>query len=782
MRITSASRTGPTPQSLGRYDTSVSSTAVATSGGRNMALDVAREVGAGLGQLAQSMARVEDIKADRQYQQSNLFMQKSDNEFWEAIGGREFLDVDEIPHEFRTEGMEVKGRVLAAEVVPQMYEAHVQSQLTEAAKIIDNKKLRSDWEVRARDTAVQRQTRIQTEANNAIEGQIFKDQVTNFENAIDNDRPDLALQIAQDMNGPPEQVEKFKRIARKSGETTTYEAVIIAEDEAGIDRAIEYLSQDPPDYRDEGGELNREERISWIQKLRREKDRMTRARGAVDKAQLNLLKRQLRITESNSLKGKQTDPQELLELRARAVALDDGSLTDDIADLDASIVYTTLVNSMNLLDGPGRRAFLDSVEELDIPDYEKDQLLLRLEATNQEFTNGIRTDMMRTAADAGYMELIPLSVEADLNDPESMQQLMGQLQLRLSQYHEAEANYGDGQGPLTKEEASALSTQVNNLSAEGKQGFLGSVAAVLGEDSEQFFNQMSLNGADKSLAVAGMATANGRPDVSKSILRGSDYRRENPEEVKTLTKLLNIRIEKELGTAYRNNPAYRASLKQAIVDGYIGMALIAGEDLSTINDGGWFSSGTFTDAMQGVTGGLVRQNREVIAPPSYGTTQRQWNSWINSIGPEYIDNLGGVAGLESRAVIDEIRSGDILVKDTGKMGEYVLTSSNGVPLQNVLTGGAFILTYDPKAPLDTQKLDMYGNPLSEEQIKAYAALDEASAASVAARERRSQERVEQRRIYLLRQELGRKHEEERREQKRLRRAERRAEREAKRGN
>lgn len=744
MKIIAASRTPQ--QSLGKADSKLLGAGSATGGAANLAQTVG-ELSQGVSQFAAAQAQVEDIKANRQSQQSNLFMQKSDAEFWEYIGGREFLDVDEIPIQFQTEGMAVKGRVASAEVIPQMYEAHIQKQLTEASKIIDNKKLRSDWEVKARDTATQRQSRIQIEANGAIEDQFFKDQITNYENAIDADRPDLALQIANDMKGPPEAIEKFKRGARKSSETTDYERVIIAEDERGIDSALEHLTKDPPDYRDDGGELNREERIAWIQKLRREKARMGQGNAAHTKAQLAMLKRQMRITQANSLKGKFTDPTELAELQARAAAMDDGSLTDDRADLDMSIAFTELVNLMTLNDGPNRQAFLAEVDGLNIPDFEKDQLVLRLEQANQSFTTGIRSDMMQTAADAGFMELSPVSVQADLTNPESVQNVVQQLAMRLDDYHTAEANYGDGQGPLTKEEASALSTQLENLSAKGKQGFLLATAANMGEDANQFYEQLSFNGASKSLAVAGMATLNGRESVSEAILRGGEYKRENPEDVKSLTKLLNLKISKELGSAYRNNPAYLASLKEGVADAYIGMALTAGEDLTKVNDGGIFSKGTFTNALEGATGGLVKQNGEMIAPPAYGTTQREWNSWINGLAPDYIEQLGDVDGLDSRGVVDEIRSGDIQVKDTGKMGEYILTDPNGVPLRNSTTGNAFVLPYDPNAKKDIQVLDMYGDPVSERTLKA---TEQQKEDLVEYRRKRSDERVEQLRIHRLR--------------------------------
>ena len=642
--------------------------------------------------LSASAEKMLKIKTDRQIQQAELYMQKSDNEFWGSVGGKDFFDVEDIDPKYRTPGMEVKGRVLSAEVVPQIYEDFIGTQLDSAAKIIDNEKLRQDWTVSAKDTATQRQTRIQTEANASIEKQIFRDQIVNFENAMDDDRPDVALQITKGMKGPPEDIERYRDVARKGAETTTYEAKMIDEDYHGMGRAIGYLQQDPPKYREDGGQLNREERLAWISKLRRERDRIESKNSAYLKSQLNLLKRQLRITESNSLKGKFTDDVELVELRNKAVMLNsDGSLSDDIADLDASILYTRLTNDLINLDGPDRKAFLAAVDGLDIPDFEKDQLMLRLEQAESSFSNTIQTDMMKAASESGFVELSPINTQVDLRSSGAMEEMIKSFSNRVIQYHEAEAHYGDGQGMLTNEEASAISTQVNNLSAKGKQQFLVSVATSLGPDATKFYQQLDIDGSSSTLSVAGMATLNGHRSISEIMLIGNEYSRLNPDEMKVLNKLMAIKLDKALGQSFRGNPAYRASIKEAATDAYIGLVLENGVGFTKIY------SKLLSRAVDGATGGLVKQNGEMIPPPVYGMTQNEWKVWTRTLHPNTIKSLGGIDGMTDIEVTDKIHDGDIHILGTGQHGKYVLARPNGVPFAKK-DGGVFILDYDANAP------------------------------------------------------------------------------------
>ena len=360
--------------------------------------------------MAQTTARLNDIRSERQAQQADLYMQKSDKEFWDKWGGKDFFHVTEIPDEFITEGFMNKGRVMSAEVLPQMYASHIKDQIPEAARIIETDSYRNTWNNKAKEGAIGRQIQIQTRANGEIERQIFEDEKINFRNMEDEDRPDMMLEIANNMHGSPEEVEPFKDGARKRAETIAYDTVIIEEDIDGMMDAIIYLEQDANVYHSDNGKLNTAERLQWISKLNRSISNLSRDLDSANKANLEALKRRISITKSNSLKGKESSIEDQMDLMQEAIIaneLNNGTLTGEILDLQSSLIHTEMVNDMNKRPKQARESYISEVGSLNYPEFEKNQMLIRLEQADENITSAENNDMIRSAVDTGFIPFLP---------------------------------------------------------------------------------------------------------------------------------------------------------------------------------------------------------------------------------------------------------------------------------------------------------------------------------------------------------------------------------------
>lgn len=671
-------------QSLGRHNVNVTAEAGKVAGIRT----ATQGVTSGLNQLARASDEINQINSQRQSQQSGLFAQKTESDFWNQWGGKEFFDVSELPEEVITEGMQVKGRIASAEVLPLMYKNHMEAALPEASKIIENENVRKNWLTTANESLLARHTKIQTKANSNIERQIFEDQKINYTNAIEQRRPDVALQIANDMNGSPTEVTEFKRKARETSETIVYEDQIITQDVDGMTKSVEHLRQEHDAYIKKNGQLDDTMRMAWISKLENQLGNIARTNSSIDKSQIESLKREISVTTSSSNKGKAVDPIIFADLVKRADDANiknDGNLTAEIETLKLAAAFADLVNRQNKGNRDERLAFINKVsQDSGAKSFEVDKMVLDLQTANDVQTRAENSDMLKSAVDSeAVSSLVPVSVEGG-----NPQQIAEQLVVRKEQHDALEARYGVSQGYLTKDEVEKLSSQYNTKNPTEQLKFLKATSATLGKDAINLYGQMETNGGG-TMAIAGNIVLNGNESQAQVLLRGAEFRRESGENVKVLKDSVYLELESSLGRAYWNNASYNKNVHSAVLDTYIGYVLQEGgskDDLITVD------SDLYDKAINAVTGGMLDWNGSVTPAPEYGMKQDQFETWIETISPKEIELNGGIAGPDGANFINRFKDEEFSLEEYGSQGNYVIRRDDGTYIQN-REGNIFNLKY-----------------------------------------------------------------------------------------
>lgn len=712
MRLINPQRTGQ--QSMGRNDSSVTAEAGEASAVRT----VTEGVSDTMTSLSGASEQILETNTRRQKQQSELYMQKVENEFWEDKGGRDFFDVSEIPEHLVTEGMMMKGRVASAEVIPQMYADHIKESLPNASKIIENDNMRSEWFAGAEKIALGRQQNVQTSANATIEKQIFIDQKMNYDNYMDIDRPDMALRVAQEMTpraGMDKIVEDLQDGARKGAETVRYKTYMLEGDLEGVFRSIEFLetgaggSLDNDLYQEQYGQLNDTERLAWLNKLKIYVKGLKAGNTAKSKANARMLKREVKMVRKNSDDGSASDADADLELLSRVQiynANNEDELNVQEADLILDIGFHGVNDTMLLMNAADRDKFAKD-EKLKVPGFEKDSLNERLKKSNDAFTKKLNTNAMRAAEDAGFFGEEGL-VQIDWNS--SPEDLASALSKRYDQFNQMQANYGEsiGDGIFDNDNVPSYSALIDGKTTMEKVAIFSTINKEFGRQSDGIYKQLGIEGNAKAFAVAGSIAVD-NPSMSEMIMIGEEYARTPQRDLSSLRTALMPKISEYVGNAYGRDFKWGEANMEAAYYGYIGMAKDS-TDLTTVDSAKghlWFDKGIFEKVMESTTGGIVSYGDVKFVSPAPGVDSDTIETWAEGLSMDWLAKEG-LNHKDSVNISKGLATKNLSLVPVDK-GTFYLMDKNGYYMGDG-KGGTFKLRYDPEMPIEYK-----GDFLSREQ-------------------------------------------------------------------
>lgn len=616
----------------------------------------------------------------RHQQQSGLFVNKAINEF-DAEWNREFYNVDEIPKEFVTEGMKMKGRVPSAEVFPQMREAALKDIINDASKIIEDGEYRSIWKEEATSVSAAKMAKLQLKANKEIDKQIFSDQKIEYENAMSRGETRQALQIVKDMGdggiGSKAELADLKINALKNEETNAYEDVMLTDNIDEINKYIAFLSQENKAY---DGDLDRGERLDWKQKLMMNRNRILSIGAADDKVKKKMIGRKVRIATENSLNVKASDPSELNALIKEAQ--DAGVNPAKIADYKAAKYFSTAYSFISNEPAAKREKMAHEIaKNSDMNDFENAQFKRRLDVAIRKQSTLEKTDLMQSASDVGFISLSPLDSDNPLG-------LARQMRLRLNEMDIAEEHFQQFNGKLlTNAEAQTMSSQFNNMSLSDQLSFSTSVTASLGDRSTLLFEQLATDGSVSAFAIAGITAYHGTESQAEAILIGSNYLKNNPDELKDISISLNKKIGNVSNNVFYRRAGMNKAVRSAIRGAYVHYEK---EDGTTALNS--IDSDSFNLAVKAAIGGMVNYGSVSVQAPSYNMKQSDFNEFKDHLDPDYIGELGGVVGLTNKQFVDIFADGDFVLR-SHTFGSYIVETKGGNVLKNN-KGGAFVLPYN----------------------------------------------------------------------------------------
>lgn len=609
----------------------------------------------------------------RQQQKASLHMQKADQAFWEKWGGRDFFNVNELPGDVVTEGMQLEGRIASAEVLPMMYEDHIKTSMGDASKIIELNGSRTRWQTDSGITASNRLSRVQVSAAKSIDAQILKDQTINFKQAIKDRRPEVAYQIAKDLNAPDEVREEYMQVAKQESEIVTYTDMITEGRVVKMKEASDYLGQPHEDYHANNGDLSPAKRLEWKSKLDGELDRLAREAVSKDKTYEAGLRHRIAQQKELSEKGYAIDMGTLSDLSEEIARVNiNGKYEAARLDLVDAALYGDNVNRMNKRNPTDRLQFINSVRNSEaIPQLTKDLLVKDLMAANTMLTADLNSDFMGAAEKAGAFGPRGLS-PIDVTGNPTM--LANQLAVRAQQYAGAQQNYGAelGGGMLPVEEAKQIATQIKQMTTRQQLSVISSV-----HQSEvnpvEFFQQVGKDGNAGTFAIAGIAMGGGSIHAAETMLDGRKWRMTNGKDLSTVNSLLDAEIFKELGNAYINQPEKYRAVVEATKDAYYGGRQSAMDFSATSID-----DDDLALAIRQSTGGLWTHAGKNLPVPEYGMALDVMPRWIQDTDWENFKGKSP-AGYPAETFWNDVQEELLTLEPYREPGTYTV-SRGGMPL------------------------------------------------------------------------------------------------------
>jgi hypothetical protein len=271
--------------------------------------------------------------------------------------------------------------------------------------------------------------------------------------------------------------------------------------------------------------------------------------------------------------------------------------------------------------------------------------------------------------------------------------------LRKQQHDVIYERLGETRGYLSEDfnEPEVLADLLLNAKPDEIMAFALEMEMALGRDAVNLYDQLRVTRKELgSLTVVGQLSAIGQKSAAAQVLRGHEFRKENPEAIQDLMQAFLPEIHEQINQVYRGNPRYLNTIKNAVLDVYVDKAnqqgLLIGDDLD---------DDTLEAAVATVTGGILEHNDNLIEPPYYGAPQAIMDDWLENLSPLYIDEMGGAYHYSSKQVTAKINDDEFTLESFGGMGKYVVRTGKGKYLATK-AGGRFILEFDHLAPVVPQ--------------------------------------------------------------------------------
>lgn len=239
--------------------------------------------------------------------------------------------------------------------------------------------------------------------------------------------------------------------------------------------------------------------------------------------------------------------------------------------------------------------------------------------------------------------------ELGVSNPESLAEGLAD---RRAAAVKLEAHYGRPVAAVTRQEASMLSDALAQGTASERMTLLSSLVDGLGTRAPSTLEALHKEGHE-TMAFAGGMLAEGN-QAARDVLLGLDHLAADPglkpKDLESRPELLGVR------RAYP--PGTQNGVVSAITAHYARLSAVAGDHSGEFNPRRWETS------VNAVTGGIVQYNttqQSVFPAPAMGMSSRDFRKWMDSLGPEEISSMGGVAGFSPERAIEEIRDRGRLV-------------------------------------------------------------------------------------------------------------------------
>lgn len=317
----------------------------------------------------------------------------------------------------------------------------------------------------------------------------------------------------------------------------------------------------------------------------------------------------------------------------------------DIADAED-------VSAFSLLPAHQRVGAIEAVTGL-----ENVGLYEQMSTAHRAIQKAAEVDGLSLATQQGLIELPPLELSKD------------GMRERVKVAAAAAAHYGVPVSPLTDQEASALTQQLDTMTPREKT----SMAVALSEAPE-VWQQIAKKGAG-AFAMAGATQA---PDVMDAVFKGQQMLAEKVSAAPKPSEYLPV-FQDATEDVY---PAKEASaLMQAALAHYASTSV------------GEFDANAFRESIEAVSGGIAKINGYKLELPR-GVSEDEFDDFIDRFSPAAVTHFGGVANHTAEQAAHKIQRSRI--RSIGN-NRYIV-ENNGLALFKP-DGTPFVIQYSTDLPL-----------------------------------------------------------------------------------
>jgi len=609
--------------------------------------------------------RDEKAKFDAGLARSNI----SESQFIEKEGAKEFYTADELQgrvdnsvrlndKEADADGNEInvpRKQIPAYEVYPQLLRNKLQGDMEAIAGTIPNPIDRQAFIESRSQRNAQLNTSTGLKAANDQYLYLRNETDARIKQAISNGDIQTADFLASTFDGTEFEIKE--RLARnKQGlEVWNADELIrisqpVPEDIAAIKNMISYLQDD--NYREKGGPLPERKNLDLQNRLRSRLGSLQAGFTSGQKVYKEEIRQKAQDMIANMNDGTLFDSETVEEMRGRLKDVDLRALEIDVRRAEKIAPFVDFMYRNPVMD------HIPMINELMGKDDSSESRVLRRNLLTVSYRVAERISKDVTGL---YQERVGSSPNP--NQP-------GFFAKSLQSSREAAALYKIKALPLSDLVASQYAKQFKFKTIGEKQDFIKRVINDIPEkaDRDALFTQIDKKNAG-NLNVYADIIERGEEGVIKAISEGKKLR--SDKRLDLIPKNTDALINVELAGVFKLNTELQ-QYREAVKDYYAKIA----------NDEGAFNAGAtdpddLQDAIEIVVGNIVDYDGRKFLLPNNELDADGFESWLDDLSYEYIDDLGGAAGRDAKFVLQAIRDGEFTLHPSLTRGEYLIQDADG---------------------------------------------------------------------------------------------------------
>ncbi len=432
---------------------------------------------------------------------------------------------------------------------------------------------------------------------------------------------------------------------RKRTEIERYAEALMSEDEAKLQSQMRTLSD--PEY---AGTLSSSERMTYWARTKRILDKKEADRQSALKVDTRMLTYGARQSTDALMRGMPPTP----EMSDQVQRLYAQGKDVEARRLELAMSHSMVLSEVAHLPFAEQDAFIAQLKA-DADDPEQYNLAVGIEKALAGQRRAFAKDTPQFAMDSGNYEISEIDWQAE-NLPEMLSK-------RRHDITKIRVQTGGASSYLSDIEVAQFNAMMQEASPEQVMRMNQAINQSFGREAGAIWDQLKVKDSGSKYAKAGEISSYeiaGSEEVSRSILKAHQMSKDSPEFAKLIKShdrsVRKSDSYKRLMGVYPPGPQQN-QLIEAVRARYSYLVGMTGETE--------FDQGTYDQAIEDVTGGLVDILGRSVEAPVAGLDQDVFDDWTDNMSAAYLERLGN-PDWDARVLADAIQEGEVIVIPVGR--------------------------------------------------------------------------------------------------------------------